>query len=48
MFSLPVYLQVTCIYRLARMYSSIRAAEVRNAWKAELASNSTFQLLLRE
>ena len=38
---------VTCIYRLARMYSGIRSHDLRAIWKAELMANNTFQLLLR-
>ncbi|EFJ43826.1 hypothetical protein VOLCADRAFT_118954 [Volvox carteri f. nagariensis] len=38
---------VTCVYRLARMYTGIRHPEARQAWKAELNESSSFQVLLR-
>ncbi|KAL6765749.1 hypothetical protein V8C86DRAFT_1782152, partial [Haematococcus lacustris] len=37
---------VTCVYRLAHMFSSNRSADARAAWKAELMADTTFQLLL--
>lgn len=40
-------LQVTCVYRLARMFSSIRSPEARAAWRMDLQANPTFTLLLR-
>ncbi|GFR47217.1 hypothetical protein Agub_g8900 [Astrephomene gubernaculifera] len=38
---------VTCVYRLARMYTGIRHPEARQAWKTELNDASSFQVLLR-
>ncbi|PNH12308.1 hypothetical protein TSOC_000797 [Tetrabaena socialis] len=38
---------VTCVYRLARLYTGIRHPEARQAWKAELNESPSFQVLLR-
>ncbi|GLC73306.1 hypothetical protein PLESTF_001358700 [Pleodorina starrii] len=38
---------VTCVYRLARMFTGIRHPEARQAWKSELSESSSFQVLLR-
>ncbi|KAG2450561.1 hypothetical protein HYH02_005062 [Chlamydomonas schloesseri] len=38
---------VTCVYRLARMFTGIRHPESRQAWKTELAEAPSFQVLLR-
>ncbi|GIL44487.1 hypothetical protein Vafri_1938 [Volvox africanus] len=38
---------VTCVYRLARMYTGIRHPEARQSWKTELSDSSSFQILLR-
>ena len=39
---------VTCVYRLARMYSCIRNPAAKAVWKADLLNNQTFLLLLRK
>lgn len=44
----PGALQVTCVYRLARMFTGIRHPESRQAWKTELSEAPSFQVLLRE
>lgn len=38
---------VTCVYRLARLYTGIRHPEQRQAWKNELNESPAFQVLLR-
>eukprot|EP00198_Chlamydomonas_reinhardtii_P013529 XP_001702866.1 predicted protein [Chlamydomonas reinhardtii] len=38
---------VTCVYRLARMFTGIRHPESRQAWKTELSEAPSFQVLLR-
>jgi len=39
---------VTCVYRLARLFSSLRAPEGRHTWRAELMVDGAFLLLLGE
>jgi len=37
---------VTCVYRLARMFSFIRSPESRSMWRQELITSPAFHLLL--
>lgn len=39
---------MTCVYRLARLYTGIRHPEQRQAWKNELNESPAFQVLLRK